>query len=380
MEVSPPVRNLFPDHVPEQFTIKDIHHANRSPHHSSSPIVLLRMMTIATAVAALALGGTTVAAAPASSGATSTTPAPKAACAIPNAMPSAPSAQGQIAQFSGAWAADDRFNATIWRERLAPRTAHRRFSTFESCETQGISFICGGELQITQNGVPYDVRFVQDVSHTAFCDNLPGDDVRHRPVPGQPAVRQQLCSGLRIQGRIQQRLFGRSTGLQCWQQLRHTGSRVVVQSGGIGIGLRARREAWRACNDGLQLHVVGLAHTQLLAAGPIVNSVFTATLDKYAGGQCISCSYRPTATNGNDGIVSISFIPNNCDHDTSGRSRLPDRATTILDNSDVTAMSRLTASVDSMTVEGRAQSNAVRPRTEALRARRAVRTLLTDVR
>ena len=28
-----------------------------------------------------------------------------------------------------------------------------------------------------------------------------------------------------------------------------------------------------------------------LAAGPVVNNVFTATLDKYTGGQCISCAY-----------------------------------------------------------------------------------------
>lgn len=44
-----------------------------------------------------------------------------------------------------------------------------------------------------------------------------------------------------------------------------------------------------------------------LAAGPVTNNTFTATLDKYQGGQCIACAYKPTATNGNDGTVSITF-------------------------------------------------------------------------
>ena len=47
-----------------------------------------------------------------------------------------------------------------------------------------------------------------------------------------------------------------------------------------------------------------------LASGPMTNSGknFTGTLDKYQGGQCLSCSYtgRPTLV-GNDGTISISF-------------------------------------------------------------------------
>lgn len=47
-----------------------------------------------------------------------------------------------------------------------------------------------------------------------------------------------------------------------------------------------------------------------LAAGPLTNNgtKFSATLDKYRGGQCIGCPYtgRPTLP-GNDGIISITF-------------------------------------------------------------------------
>lgn len=48
-----------------------------------------------------------------------------------------------------------------------------------------------------------------------------------------------------------------------------------------------------------------------LASGPIVNNTFTGTLDKYRGGQCITCPYpgRPTAA-GNDGTVTITFTSN----------------------------------------------------------------------
>jgi len=45
-----------------------------------------------------------------------------------------------------------------------------------------------------------------------------------------------------------------------------------------------------------------------VASGPLNGTTFTATLDKYAAGQCISCAYsgRPTAV-GNDGTITIEF-------------------------------------------------------------------------
>jgi hypothetical protein len=48
-----------------------------------------------------------------------------------------------------------------------------------------------------------------------------------------------------------------------------------------------------------------------LAAGPLTNNgtTFSGTLDKYRGGQCISCPYNglPTGPIGNDGIMTILF-------------------------------------------------------------------------
>ena len=45
-----------------------------------------------------------------------------------------------------------------------------------------------------------------------------------------------------------------------------------------------------------------------LANGQIVNNAYTATLDKYMNGQCISCAYKdPGGTVGNDGTITITF-------------------------------------------------------------------------
>jgi len=45
-----------------------------------------------------------------------------------------------------------------------------------------------------------------------------------------------------------------------------------------------------------------------LAAGAVTNNVFTATLDRYTGGQCISCAFtgKPTLA-GNDGNITVRF-------------------------------------------------------------------------
>jgi hypothetical protein len=51
----------------------------------------------------------------------------------------------------------------------------------------------------------------------------------------------------------------------------------------------------------------GGASQWYLAAGPVANGVFTATLDKYTGGQCISCAYKAPALSGNDGSITITF-------------------------------------------------------------------------
>ena len=45
-----------------------------------------------------------------------------------------------------------------------------------------------------------------------------------------------------------------------------------------------------------------------ITSGPIANNSFTGTINKYVGGQCISCTYKGLPTvGGNDGVVTIDF-------------------------------------------------------------------------
>ena len=45
-----------------------------------------------------------------------------------------------------------------------------------------------------------------------------------------------------------------------------------------------------------------------ITSGPIVNGSFTGTLDRYVGGQCISCAYNGLPTSaGSPGVVTINF-------------------------------------------------------------------------
>jgi hypothetical protein len=45
-----------------------------------------------------------------------------------------------------------------------------------------------------------------------------------------------------------------------------------------------------------------------IASGPITDNHFTGTINKYVGGQCISCQYTGLPTvGGNDGVVTIDF-------------------------------------------------------------------------
>jgi hypothetical protein len=57
-----------------------------------------------------------------------------------------------------------------------------------------------------------------------------------------------------------------------------------------------------------------------LASGSLTNNGanFQSTLDKYAGGQCVTCDYTAPTLNGNDGVIAIQFTS-----DTSGVVTLP---------------------------------------------------------
>jgi len=54
-------------------------------------------------------------------------------------------------------------------------------------------------------------------------------------------------------------------------------------------------------------YLAGGAPQWYLATGALMNKVFTATLDKYSGGQCVSCTYKAPTLVGNDGNITLTF-------------------------------------------------------------------------
>ncbi len=54
-------------------------------------------------------------------------------------------------------------------------------------------------------------------------------------------------------------------------------------------------------------YLAGGAAQWYLGAGNVTNNVFQGTLDKYTGGQCVSCAYKAPALVGNDGNITITF-------------------------------------------------------------------------
>ncbi len=54
-------------------------------------------------------------------------------------------------------------------------------------------------------------------------------------------------------------------------------------------------------------YLAGGAAQWYLSSGPLNNNVFTGTLDRYTGGQCISCPYKEPTLVGNDGTMTVTF-------------------------------------------------------------------------
>jgi hypothetical protein len=241
----------------------------------------------------------------------STTPAssagqkrePKATCAIPSALPVGPSPQAQVVQFTGAWGPDDRFNATLWRE-ACPSDPSSSILYFRVVQIQGISFICGAT--VAQNGLSYDARFVRDITREEFCDDLPGPTTFVvDQFPDNPQFDNNAALSFTYEGALDSftvalppYITGNgsitpATGLWWNPAESGTGYALDVKHGVLVVAVYSFAQPGTS--------------TWYLTSGAIVNSVFSATLDKYQGGQCISCGYRAPALAGSDGVMTINF-------------------------------------------------------------------------
>jgi hypothetical protein len=229
----------------------------------------------------------------------------KSTCAVPNVLPTAPSAQAQIVQFAGSWDTDI-FNATFWRE-ACPSDGSSSILYFRPAPAQGTTFICGGSIDITQGVADYDVRLVQDTTHTPFCDNLAG--------PTTFVIDQYTDNAQ----------FDNNAALTLTYTGAHNNSYVVslpAYNTGSATVTPAPGLWWNPTESGtgyaldvkhgvLVVTVYSYTSTGLpiwyIAAGPITGNVFSGALLKLLNGQCISCAYHAPDLNGNDGVMTITF-------------------------------------------------------------------------
>jgi hypothetical protein len=230
----------------------------------------------------------------------------KSTCAVPNVLPAAPSAQAQIVQFSGSWDSDI-FNATFWRE-ACPSDGSSSILYFRPVPAQGVTFMCGGSIEIDQGGAVYDgIRLVQDISHTAFCDNLAGPTT---------FVVDQYTDNAQFDNNSAMTFTytgAHNNSYAVALPAYNTGSATVTPAVGLWWNPAESGSGYALDVKHGVLVVTGYSYTTAgapiwyLAAGPINGNVFSATLDKYTNGQCISCAYRAAAYNGNDGAMTITF-------------------------------------------------------------------------
>jgi hypothetical protein len=91
-----------------------------------------------------------------------------------------------------------------------------------------------------------------------------------------------------------------------WRAPSYPSGRLVEQER-AGLGLRARLRERHAPRRGV--FVPGGRRVAVVSGGrPGENNhVFTATLDKYTSGQCVSCAYKAPSVSGNDGTITITF-------------------------------------------------------------------------
>lgn len=225
-------------------------------------------------------------------------------CKAPYPFPSAPSPSAQVAQFAGELTAGDRYTATLWREPcgdgIPGGVVYIRF-----VPTAGDPKICGSTPTVLQDGLPHTVRMAADSDGPAQCEAirswLPTFVVEPRSFPYYKSDEaftlvfrgDTQLSGATLPGFVAPGPITPQTGL--WWNPAESGSGYSfdVKHGTLVVTVYS--------------YLAFGAPIWYLASGPIVDDTFTAVLEKYVSGQCVSCAYKRPAYNGNDGTISIRF-------------------------------------------------------------------------
>lgn len=239
--------------------------------------------------------------------------APKLACSLPSPLPVAPPVGAYSGIFSAAWTTGEEFRGTLWREPCPTSTTSTTLY-LRIVPTQGAPFVCSSSFKVVQAGTQYDIKLVQTTSGGSFCSDvfapvtLAVDQYTFNPQFDRNGAFTLIYSGVRENFSASFPAYAGApppgppvytpiAGLWWYEAESGSGYALDVKHGVLVMTV------YSYTADG--------APIWYLAAGPIVNNVFTATLDKYRKGQCISCPYpgRPES-GGNDGTVTVTFTSN----------------------------------------------------------------------
>jgi hypothetical protein len=129
-------------------------------------------------------------------------------------------------------------------------------------------------------------------------------NVTYTPFPGQSGIDTWTYQGKGAQGNTTIRTASVSIAPAAGAFIPVPGVWWNPNESGSGLGLDYQNGTLLV---EVYSYLAGGAAQWYLAAGSINNNVFTATLDKYTGGQCISCAYVAPGLVGNDGTITITF-------------------------------------------------------------------------
>jgi hypothetical protein len=222
----------------------------------------------------------------------------------PATLPTAPSSQAQVATFSGSDSVlHTAFSAVLWRDPC-PSNASQSLLYLRVTPTMGAPFVCSTDFNIIQNGNQYTSINMAPGNATLFCAALLVPTTAF--IFPQGFDPNQAFTLIYKPGLLNQQiqLAAASTPGAPSEITPQAGLWWNAAESGSGYALDYAHGVLVVT---VYSYTTGGAPIWYLASGPVTNNVFTSTLDKYQGGQCISCAYRATAINGNDGNVSITF-------------------------------------------------------------------------
>lgn len=234
-------------------------------------------------------------------------------CLNSDPRPAAPSVGAEVATIQVTRYGGESFTATIWRTQC-PSGVPRIW--LRLVPTSGSPFVCYLNFTLIVHGAQYDAGFLTDPANgsSTFCDDLyVPTTVLLAYVSGKPQYDRQAAITFIYdnvtQGDVTTTLpaFGAGgvtslapeTGVWWNPSESGTGYVVAVKNNVLVMQIYSYR------SDG--------EPQWYLTAGPLTNGNrnYSGTLDKYRGGQCITCAtWKSPTMLGNDGPISIVFNSN----------------------------------------------------------------------